>query len=191
MHFFRLACAVAALSCAAVAQAAPPFTKEAYKAQQLRIEGDYDVAQGKCKSLQGNARRVCYEQVRGERDIAQAQLEMQFKPSADADEKVRLARAEATYAVAVQKCKSMDGSAREVCRDDAKMVFKEAKSEARMQKELVAMELRSQQVVQERTQQADRMAEARFAAARERCEMLPGEGRDNCLADVKRRFDKQ
>jgi hypothetical protein len=189
----RIACLAAALCCATAAFAAdrePTLSKDAYKAQQQRIEAEYDAAQARCKPMKGIPRDVCNEQVRGQRDIAVAELEMQYKPSADADEKVRIAKAEAVYAVALQRCKEFDGSTKEICRKDAKAVFAGARAEAKLQKEVVAQNLGSELSVRERTAAQDRLLEAQFNAARERCGMLPAEGQANCLADARRRFGK-
>lgn len=186
----RIALLATALFCAAGAQAAGAMSKDLYKAQQVRIEAEYDAAQARCKPLKGNHRDVCNERVRGARDIQVAELALQYKPTAENDEKLRVAKAEAIYAVAVQGCKTMDGNAREVCRKDAKASFAGAKAEAKLQRDVVMPELRSQTVVRERTEAADRQLEAQFAAARERCEMLPGEGRENCMLDARKRFGK-
>ena len=183
----RLALATAALCCAGAA-CAVPMSKDAYKAQELRIEADYDAAQTRCKPLAGNGRAVCKEQARGERDIAQAALALQYKPSADNDEKLRIAKAEAAYAVARQRCKTLDGDGREICSKDAKAVLAAARADAKLQKDVVAQQMRSDDLVRERTEREEKIAQAQFDAARDRCEMLPGDGRDNCLADVKRRF---
>ena len=180
----------AAFAVIGVAAHATPMSREAHRAQELRIEAEYDAAQARCKPLQGNARDVCKEQVRGVRDIQQAELALQYKPTVDNDEKLRIARAEAVYAVSLQKCKPLDGNAREVCRKDAKAVFAGAKAEAKLQKDVVAQQMRSDGIVRERTERDDKIAEAQFNAARERCEMLPGEGRDTCLVDARKRFGK-
>lgn len=156
----------------------------------MRIEEQYDHAQVGCKRVQGEARELCNERARGERDIQQAELQMRAKPGADNDEKVRLAKAESAYALALVNCKSFDGQARTVCRSDAKGTFEQARTDARLQKEVVAQELRSAVAVRDRTAAAERAAETQFNAARERCEMLPGEGRANCLVDLKKRFGR-
>lgn len=186
---YRIAALATALLCT-VGASAQTMTKEAYKAQDMRIEAEYSAAKGRCKRLDGNARDVCQEQVRGERDVAQAQLAMQYKPTADNDEKVRVAKAEAAYGVSLQRCRPLDGAAREVCRKDAKSVLADAKADARLQKEVVAQQMKSDGIVRERTEREEKIAQAQFNAAKERCEMLPGDGRDNCLMDVRRRFGK-
>jgi hypothetical protein len=191
----RLACAAAALACAAAVHAAPPLvnaalTKEEAKAHKVRIEEQYDHAQARCGRVQGHARELCNEQARGERDVQVAELQLQAQPTPDNDQKLRLARAEAAYSMALVKCKSMDGQARNVCRKDAKMVFKDAQAEAKLQREVTEHSMRAENTVRERTVAAEKVADAQFNAARERCEMLPGEGRANCLADARKRFGK-
>jgi hypothetical protein len=192
---FRIASLAVALAWAAAAQAAPPLAdpvmgKEDVKAQKVRIEEQYDQAQARCRRVQGPARELCNEQARGERDIQAAELQMRIQPSADNDEKVRLARAEASYSKSLVRCREFDGQAKRVCRDDAKTTFEAAKSEAKLQKDVMAQTLRSEGTVRERTVAADRAAEAQFQQVRERCGMLPAEGRQNCLEDAKRRFGK-
>ena len=181
---------IAALAFVGAAAHATPMSREAYKAQEVRIEAEYDAAQARCKPLKGNARDVCKEQARGARDIQQAELALQYKPTADNDEKLRIAKAEAVYAVSLQKCKPLDGDAREICRKDAKAVFAGAKADAKLQKDVVAQQMRSEGIVRERTERDDKVAEAQFNAARDRCEMLPADGRDVCLQDARRRFGK-
>lgn len=187
---FRIALLAAALCCATAAHAAP-MSKETYKAQQVRVEHEYDAAQARCKPLRGNARDICNEQVRGARDVRMAELELLYKPTPEADEKLRMAKAEAIYAVSLQRCKALDArSAKEICRKDAKAVLSGARVEAKLQKDVVTQEMRSEKVVRDRAEVDEKRAEAQFAAARERCEMVPAEGREGCLLDARRRFGK-
>lgn len=186
----RLALLAAALACTAASQAAPLMSKEEKKANLVRIEEQYDNAQTRCRRVQGHARELCNEQARGERDIQVAELDLRADPTADHDQKLRLAKAEAKQAMALVKCKPLDGQARELCRRDARMVFEDAKAEAKLQREVAEQVLKAEGAVRERTAEAERVAEAQFNAARVRCEALPAEGRANCLADAKQRFGK-
>lgn len=187
--------AVAALACVAAAHAAPPLAdpvmgKEEVKAQKVRIEEQYDQAQTRCKRVQGPPRELCNEQARGERDIQVAELQLRMQPTPENDEKLRLAKAESTYSTALVKCKSYEGQARRVCRQDAKSSFEAAREDARLQKDVVAQTLRSENTVRERTAASDRATEVQYNHARERCAMLPAEGRANCILDVKQRFGR-
>jgi hypothetical protein len=192
--WIRLACTALLLAGAGAAQALPlvdkALSRDDVKAQKVRIEEQYDQAQSRCRRVQGHARELCNEQARGERDVQQAELQFQAEPTGDNDQKLRVARAEAAYSLALVRCKDMDGQARDVCRKDAKSVFNEAKAEAKLQREVSEQELRSAVTVRDRTAQQEKLAETEFNAARERCEILPGEGRANCLLDAKKRYGK-
>lgn len=179
---FAFALAVPAL------HAAPVMTQDDVKANLVRIEEQYDTAQARCKRVQGHARELCNEQARGERDVEVAQLQFRADPTADNDQKVRLAKADAAYSKSLIECKEMDGRSRAICRKDAKMVYEEAKTDAKLQRQVMEPVLRSEAVVRERTAEADRIAQAQYTAARQRCEALPPEGRINCFDDVKKRF---
>jgi len=192
--WIRLACTAFLLASAGLVHALPlvdqALTRDDVKAQKVRIEEQYDQAQARCRRVQGHARELCNEQARGERDVQQAELQLQAEPTGDNDQKLRIARAEAAYSLALVRCKDLGGQARDVCRQDAKMVFSDAKAEAKLQREVSDQQLRAAVTVRDRTTQQEKVADAEFNAARERCEMLPGEGRANCLLDAKKRFGR-
>ena len=182
----RLALLATTLACAA-AQAAPPSQDE-LRAQRERIQDQYETARAQCRRLDGHARALCQEQARGERDIQVAEMRFEAEPTADNDQKLRLVRAEASFARAQLQCKEMDGQARRVCRADAQTVYEQAKNEAVLQREVVQQALGSENAVRERAVQAQRMAQGQYDAALRRCDALPPEGRLNCLDDAKKRF---
>jgi hypothetical protein len=166
------------------------LTRDDVKAQKVRIEEQYDQAQARCRRVQGHARELCNEKARGERDVQQAELQLQAEPTGDNDQKLRVAKANAAYSLALVRCKDLDGQARDVCRKDAKMGFEEAKEEARLQREVSDQQLRSAVTVRDRTSQQEKVADAEYNAARQRCDVLPPEGRANCLLDAQKRFGK-
>ncbi len=190
--WIRLACTAFLLAGASAVRAQPlvdqALTGEDVKAQKVRIEEQHDQARARCRRVQGHARELCNERARGERDVQQAQLQLQAEPTGDNDQKLRVARGEAAYSLSLVRCKDLDGQAREVCRQDAKSVLDQAKAEAKLQREVADQELRAAVTVRDRAAQQEKLAQTEFNAARERCEVLPGEGRANCLLDAKKRF---
>jgi len=192
--WIRLACAGLLLAGAGAANALQlvdqALTRDDVKAQKVRIEEQYDQAQARCRRVQGHARELCNEKARGERDVQQAELQLQAEPTGDNDQKLRVAKANAAYSLALVRCKDLDGQARDVCRKDAKMGFEEAKAEARLQREVSDQQLRSAVTVRDRTSQQEKVADAEYTAARQRCDVLPPEGRANCLLDAQKRFGK-
>jgi hypothetical protein len=191
---FRIA-SLAAVVWAAAAHAAPlahpALGEDEVKAQKVRIEEQFDQAQARCKRLQGPPRELCNEQARGERDVQAAQLQLRRQPTPENDEKVRLAKAEAAYSQSLVKCKGYDGQARRVCRADAKSTFEAARTEAKLQRDVVAQTLRSENTVRDRATAQQLRAEVEYNRLRERCETLPAEGRANCLAEARLRFGKE
>jgi glycerate-2-kinase len=190
MRIVSLACFAAALGCTLAAQAANPLSEEEVKAHKVRIEEQYDNAQMRCRRVEGHARELCNERARGERDIQSAEVRLQAQPTAENDEKLRLAKAEASYSTALIQCKTMEGSSRDACRSAAKMVFEDARRDAKLQKEVMQQVYAAENAVRLRTAEADRIAEAQFAQARARCEALPPEGRAPCLEDAKTKFGR-
>lgn len=187
----RLACLALALAASGLASAAPVMNADDRKAQLVRIEEQYDHAQTRCRRVEGRARALCNEQARGERDIQVAELDLRADPTPEHDQKLRLAKAEATYSMALLKCKTLEGQGRDVCRGEAKRSYAEAQSEAKLQREVAEQVLKAEGSVRLRAAESERIAEAQFNAARIRCDALPAEGRANCLADAKQRFGKE
>jgi hypothetical protein len=115
---------------------------------------------------------------------------MQARPNAVNEQKLRQAKAEAAFETAMVKCKAMLGAARQVCREDARAALEAALPGAGLPRDPVELALRLGEPAREPSTQADRIAAAQFNAARERCEMLPAEARQACLADARQRFGR-
>jgi hypothetical protein len=178
------------LACCAAAQAAPPVTAEELKARRVDIEARYGQAQTRCQRAEGHGRELCDQQARSERAIRLAELEMQARPTPGNEQKLRQAKAEGAYATAMVNCKSLLGAARKVCREDARAVLESALGGPRLPRDPVEQALRLGEPAREPSTQAERIAAAQFSAAREHCEMLPGEARGACLAEARQRFGR-
>jgi hypothetical protein len=137
---------------------AEAMTSIEYDAAQEQIQTDYDDAMAACDRLidsahdndivgrtadadstrmaeiafQGssNAKGICTEQAAGERRVALAELE--YRRSGAQDDRVRLevAKADAAYDVAKQKCDEATPNANSICIEDAKAEATRAKAEA-------------------------------------------------------------
>jgi len=83
----RLLIAAVAAACLAMTSA-HAMTKSEYKVAKEKIEADYKVAKAKCDTLQDNAKDVCMKEAKGNEDVAKAELEQQYKPSAPHAKKV-------------------------------------------------------------------------------------------------------
>ena len=107
------------------------LSKEQRKTENQRIEQDYKAAKERCDGLKGNAKDICMAEAKGAQKVAKAELEAQDKGTAKAQANVRVAKAEAEYAVAKEKCDDKKGNDREVCRKEAKAAESAAKAEAK------------------------------------------------------------
>jgi hypothetical protein len=125
--------AVLSLSFAGAAFAADPtaMSKDAYQAEKDKIQDQYTADKKACDGMKDNARNICKAEANGKEQVAKARLEAQYQPSPRNDERLKLARADADYDVAREKCNDQQGSAKDVCRKEAKVAYDTAKAQAR------------------------------------------------------------
>ncbi|HZM45675.1 MAG TPA: hypothetical protein VFC14_12640 [Burkholderiales bacterium] len=167
------------------------LSKEERKTEQDRISSAYKAAKENCKGMKGNAKDICMAEAKGAQKVAKAELDARDKGTAKEQANVRIAKAEAEYGVAKEKCDDLKGNDKDVCNKDAKAALTRAKSEAKVSKEAAAASKDAKERVAEArkdarqdTQQAD------YKAARERCDSLSGDAKDRCQKEVKDRFGK-
>lgn len=107
------------------------MSKGELKAEKQRIERDYDTARKKCESYSGNAKDICMAEAKGRKSVAEAELDERNEPSAKARENLKLAKAEAEYDVAKEKCDDRAGDSKNVCVKEAEAAFARDKAAAR------------------------------------------------------------
>lgn len=115
------------------APAAQSMSKDEYKAAQNSIAAEYKSASVGCGSLSANAKDVCIAQAKGKEKVAKAELEARYKPSEGARYAVSIAKAEADYAVAKEKCDEKAGNDKKACVKEAKAAEARAKADAKAQ----------------------------------------------------------
>jgi len=118
------------LACSASALAGV-ITPDDYKAGKARIGAEDKAAQAACASFAGNARDICKAEARGKAAIARAELEVSHKPSAQTHFQARVARSNADYAVAKERCDDRAGAAKRACVKQAKMARTAATADAK------------------------------------------------------------
>ncbi len=94
---------------------AQTMSKNEYKSAMDGIAGVYKSANACCGYLVGNAKDICKAEGSGNEKVAKAELEANYKPSVDARYKMRVAMADANYAVAKEKCDDFAGNVKDVC----------------------------------------------------------------------------
>jgi|SoiMethySBSTD1v2_1073268.scaffolds.fasta_scaffold323426_1 hypothetical protein len=179
----------AALSYSAAGLAA--LSKEERKAEEDRISADYKTAKAQCSTLKGNAKDICLAQADGANKVASAELEARDKGTLKAQSDARIARAEAEYMVARERCDDAAGNVKDVCVADAKAMLARAKADAKVERESKeANRVANERVADAQQAAAKETARADYDAARERCDRYAGDTRDRCVGDAKARFGR-
>jgi hypothetical protein len=111
-----------------------PMTRQAYEAAKTRIGAQYQSNQKTCQGVKGQLHDVCEVEAKGRRDSLLADLEAQFKPSAEASFKAKNVTADANFEVARKKCEAQKGDARDRCVKLAKGSREAAIRQAKVEK---------------------------------------------------------
>src|SRR6266513_4736948 len=178
----------------AIAQpAAPPvpISKEAYDTAVRNAETQYKIDKDACSTRSGNAKDICLAEASGKEKIAKADAEAGYKSTPKAREDSRVARAEATYNVAKQKCNELSGNSKDVCVKEANATMVKAKADAKV--EQVAADTKEDSAMKQadaRRQAAEQKRDAEYKVAIEKCDALTGAAKSTCVSDAKLRYGK-
>jgi hypothetical protein len=168
------------------------MSRDAYKAEKDKIEAQYKADKDACKSQTGNAKDVCQERAEGKEKVAKADLEANYKNTDKARYDAKVARAEADYDVAKEKCDDLKGNDKDVCVKEAKAHLTKAKADAKVAR---AEHADTMKTAASRTQDAKRDAaedkrDADYKVAKEKCDAMSGAAKDKCVSDAKARYGK-
>ena len=142
-----------------------------------------------CKAVTGNAKDICIEEAKGHEKVAKAELEANYSPSSKHRYDVRMAKANAAYAVAKDKCDDFSGNAKEVCREEAKSAYVTAKADAKVAEKTSDANATARETTTEaRKDAATEKLDAAYAVAKEKCEALADEAKVKCIKDAKARY---
>ena len=178
------------------------MSKSEYKSEEKSIASTYKTDKDNCKPMKGNAKDVCMKEAKGKENVAKAELETRYKPSDKARYKARVAKADADYAVAKEKCDDQKGNAKDVCVKEAKAAYTTAKADAKTNKTVAeankdanqtstkAREKANEKVAGVRRDANEDKRDAEYAVAKEKCDSLTGSAKDRCITDAKARYNK-
>jgi len=198
------------VSAGAMAQS---MSKDQYKSGGNIIAAEYKSAMAACGSLSGNAKDVCKAEASGKAKVEKTELRARYRPSEAMSYKVRVARADADYAVASEKCDDKAGNVKDVCVKEAKAAAVSAKADASVQVKTAnandtasETSAKAQSAADEKTMKAQTKAnekgadarkdaasakrDADYAVAKEKCDALAGDAKGNCVQQAKARFGK-
>ena len=177
--------------CLAGGASAQMMSKEARDQAIKNAEAQYKTDKAACDALKGNAKDICTEEAKGKEKVAKAEAKAAYENTPKARENARLARADATYEVAKEKCDDLAGNAKDVCVKEAKATYVKAKADAKVDR--VASDARqdsAQKTASAQREAAEDKRDADYKVAIEKCDSLAGAAKDACVRDAKARFGK-
>ena len=203
MNKFNMTAIAAAISIVfSTGVMAQSMSKDTYKADEDRIAAEYTTAKTHCDSLSGNTKDICIAEAKGKEKVAKAELEARYEPTTKNHYKAQVAKAEADYAVANEKCDDQVGNDKDVCVKEAKAVETRIKADAEAKMKTseanqTANEKSAEAGVKARAEGTEAHEEAatdkrdaNYAVAKEKCDALESDAKDRCVADAKMKYSK-
>jgi len=168
-----------------------PITKDAYDVAIKNADAQGRMDKDACATRSGNAKDICLAEASGKEMVAKADAEAAYRNTPKEREGARVARAEATYNVAKEKCDDLAGNAKDVCVKEADAALVKGKADAKVDR--VAADSRQDAT----TKQADATKEANtlkrdadYKVAIEKCDALAGAAKDSCVSNAKGQYGK-
>jgi hypothetical protein len=159
---------------------AATISKAEYTTAKDRISAVYKEEKSACAALSGNAKDICREKAKGKEKIARAEVEYGYSGKAADASKVVTVKADTAYAVAKEMCDDKSGNAKSVCREEAKAIHTKAIADSKL---VTTVNEAKKDTVETKT-------DADYKVATEKCDMLAGEAKSNCVIAAKVRFNK-
>jgi hypothetical protein len=181
---------------------AQTMPKDTYKAAEDRIAAEYKSDKANCDSLSGNTKDICIAEAKGKEKVAKAELEARNEPTAKNRYNALIAKAEADYAVANEKCDEKTGNDKDICVKEAKAVETRVKADAEAQMKTSAANKAAgeksgeagmkakEEGTEARQEAATEKRDANYAVAKEKCDSLAGDAKDRCVDEAKAKYGK-
>jgi len=181
---------------------AQAMSKDTYKAAEDRIAAEYTSDKANCDSLSGNTKDICIAEAKGKEKVAKAELEARNEPTAKNRYNALIAKAEADYAVANEKCDGKTGNEKDICVKEAKAVETRVKADAEAQLKASAANKAAseksgeagmkakEEGTEARQEAATEKRDANYAVAKEKCDSLAGDAKDRCVDEAKAKYGK-
>ena len=176
------------------------MSKADYSKAKENIAAKYKADQSACAAMAGNVKDICSEEAKGREKIASAELVATNEPTSKHRYDVRLAKADAAFAVAKEKCDDLSGNAKDVCVKEAQAAYVTAKADAKV----VVKTTEANTTAREKTSDANTVARAKtvdarkdaeadkrdaaYAVAKEKCDAFSGDVKATCIKDAKARY---
>ena len=179
---------------------AAPISKVDYQAGKSSAKAQLKADKIACDAQTANAKDICVQEAKGREAIALAELEQNYAPSTKHNYQIGVARADASFAVAKEKCDDLAGNPKDVCRTEAKSAHTAAIAEAKLSEKTVQNNSKEAQSIGEaKTTAADKNAsaqktatadirEAQYKTAAEKCDAFASDVKTKCVADARTKY---
>ncbi len=165
--------------------------KDAHKAALQRIDATYESDKEQCKPLKANSKDICIAEAKARRKVAKADQEANYRGTVKARTAARVARADAEYLVAREKCDDLAGNGKDVCLKEAKAALVSAKADAKADRKVSEARTVADKISTDaRRDASEDTRDAEYRVAVERCDAYSGEVKSRCVKDAKVRFGK-
>lgn len=153
-----------------------------------------------CDPLAGNAKDICSARAKGRQKVAQAELDAKTSPSAKSTYQLSVAKAEAAYDEAIQRCDDKAGNVKDVCVTEAKGARTSARADANTRRKTTdanadaakttdkAQAKAAEKVSDARQDATAEKRESQYKVAKEKCDALTSDAKDACLNKAKASF---
>ena len=168
-----------------------PMSKESYTMAKTNADAQYKIDKDACASLAGNAKDICVAEAKGKDNIAKAEAEAAYENTAKHRENARVAHAQATYDVSIEKCDDLAGNRKDVCVKEAKAELVKGKANAKVDR--VAADTSRDAATKQADARKDANSDKRdadYKVAIEKCDALAGPPKDACVANAKVQYGK-
>jgi hypothetical protein len=147
-------------------------------AESTRIKGEYKSDKMSCQNYQGNLRDVCQAEAKGKERVAYAELQHARSGKVTDADKVIVAKADAAYAVAKEKCDDSAGNVKDVCRAEAKAAHAKSKAEVKM----------TEKISEAQSKAVSTGQSADLHVALEKCDVMSGDPKKTCVETAKNQY---
>ena len=167
------------------------MSKDDYTMAKKNADAQYKIDKDSCASLSGNAKDICVAEAKGRDSVAKADAAAAYENTAKAREAARVAHAQASYAVALEKCDDLAGNRKDVCVKEAKAELVRGKADAKVDR--VAADTNKDAAVKQAEASKEASADkrdAQYKVAIEKCDALAGPAKDACVGNAKVQYGK-
>jgi hypothetical protein len=167
------------------------MSKDGQAMAMKHADAQYKTDTEACSSLSGNAKDICAAEAKGRNAVARADASATYQNTPKAREASRVARAQASYNVAIEKCDDLAGNSKDVCVKEAKAALVKGKANAKVDRvAAVTSQDAATKQAEARKDATDDKRDADYKVAVEKCDSLAGPAKDACLGNAKMHFGK-